>query len=146
MLERLHADKVMQQGARSSVVNGPFTGSKERRSFKPKVASSILVGRIPQGSKGGRVLPMLEPDARLAPRITFRAFPAIPGIDVPAPRSGDPTCLNTTGRLRHRRYELPCPATTLRIAPSAAQSYPQQKTLRPSKRFSLSCSTSIPPN
>jgi hypothetical protein len=36
----------MQQGARSSVVNGPFTGTKERRSFKPKVASSILVGRM----------------------------------------------------------------------------------------------------
>ena len=28
------------------MVNGPFTGTKERRSFKPKVASSILVGRI----------------------------------------------------------------------------------------------------
>ena len=46
MLELLHADKVTEQGARSSVVNGPFTGTKERRSFKPKVASSILVGRI----------------------------------------------------------------------------------------------------
>ena len=46
MLQELHADKVSTQGARSSVVNGPFTGSKERRSFKPKVASSILVGRI----------------------------------------------------------------------------------------------------
>ncbi len=52
MLERLHADKVSTQGARSSVVNGPFTGSKERRSFKPKVASSILVGRM--GSSAGR--------------------------------------------------------------------------------------------
>ena len=48
MLEHLHADKVKGQGARSSVVNGPFTGFKERRSFKPKVASSILAGRIPQ--------------------------------------------------------------------------------------------------
>ena len=28
------------------MVNGPFTGTKERRSFKPKVASSILVGRM----------------------------------------------------------------------------------------------------
>jgi hypothetical protein len=46
MLERVHADKVIAQGARSSVVNGPFTGTKERRSFKPEVASSILVGRI----------------------------------------------------------------------------------------------------
>jgi hypothetical protein len=46
MLEQLHADKVTEQGARSSVVNGPFTGTKERRSFKPKVASSILVGRM----------------------------------------------------------------------------------------------------
>lgn len=75
MLERLHADKVSEQGARSSVVNGPFTGSKERRSFKPKVASSILVGRIPQGSRGDRVLPMLEPNARLAGRTAFRALP-----------------------------------------------------------------------
>lgn len=51
MLERVHADKVIGQGARSSVVNGPFTGTKERRSFKPEVASSILVGRI-----GGAVI------------------------------------------------------------------------------------------
>lgn len=53
MLQQLHADKVHAQGARSSVVNGPFTGSKERRSFKPKVASSILVGRI--GGDSGRM-------------------------------------------------------------------------------------------
>ena len=32
------------------MVNGPFTGSKERRSFKPKVASSILAGRIGDGA------------------------------------------------------------------------------------------------
>jgi hypothetical protein len=32
--------------ARSSVVNGSLRGPKERRSFKPKVASSNLVGRI----------------------------------------------------------------------------------------------------
>jgi hypothetical protein len=74
MLEQVHADKVNGQGARSSVVNGPFTGSKERRSFKPKVASSILVGRIRGGSGIFRVLPMPEPNARLAPRITFRAL------------------------------------------------------------------------
>ena len=50
MLELLHADKVTEQGARSSVVNGPFTGTKERRSFKPKVASSILVGRMEESA------------------------------------------------------------------------------------------------
>jgi hypothetical protein len=33
--------------ARSSVVNGSFRGPKERRSFKPKVAGSNPVGRIP---------------------------------------------------------------------------------------------------
>jgi hypothetical protein len=76
MLEQLHADKVMQQGARSSVVNGPFTGTKERRSFKPKVASSILVGRIRGGAGIFRVLAMPEPNTRLAPRI---AFPTLPG-------------------------------------------------------------------
>jgi hypothetical protein len=52
MLEDLHADKVTQQGARSSVVNGPFTGTKERRSFKPEVASSILVGRMEELGQG----------------------------------------------------------------------------------------------
>jgi hypothetical protein len=36
--------------ARSSVVNGSLRGPKERRSFKPKVASSNLVGRIPRSS------------------------------------------------------------------------------------------------
>jgi hypothetical protein len=46
----------MEQGARSSVVNGPFTGTKERRSFKPKVASSILVGRMEEAqSRAGFV-------------------------------------------------------------------------------------------
>ena len=60
MLERLHADKVMQQGARSSVVNGPFTGTKERRSFKPKVASSILVGRMEESAGKCRPFPFVE--------------------------------------------------------------------------------------
>ena len=61
MPERLHADKVMQQGARSSVVNGPFTGTKERRSFKPKVASSILVGRIGGLGQGKRLAELSSP-------------------------------------------------------------------------------------
>ena len=66
MLERVHADKVIGQGARSSVVNGPFTGTKERRSFKPEVASSILVGRIGGGDSGRcRAIPMPEPIRRL---------------------------------------------------------------------------------
>lgn len=60
MLERVHADKVIGQGARSSVVNGPFTGTKERRSFKPKVASSILVGRI--GGDSGKCRPLPTPE------------------------------------------------------------------------------------
>jgi hypothetical protein len=75
MLERLHADKVMQQGARSSVVNGPFTGSKERRSFKPKVASSILVGRMGRSAGKCRPFPFVEPDLRLACKLAFRALP-----------------------------------------------------------------------
>ena len=75
MLQELHADKVHAQGARSSVVNGPFTGSKERRSFKPEVASSILVGRIGGDSGECRVLPMPEPIARPTSRSAFRALP-----------------------------------------------------------------------
>jgi hypothetical protein len=75
MLEQLHADKVTEQGARSSVVNGPFTGTKERRSFKPKVASSILVGRMGRSAGNCRPFPFVEPNARLVPRITFRALP-----------------------------------------------------------------------
>jgi hypothetical protein len=63
MLNQLHADKVTEQGARSSVVNGPFTGTKERRSFKPKVASSILVGRIPVPSVQWRFLASGKPNS-----------------------------------------------------------------------------------
>jgi uncharacterized protein len=58
------------------VVNGPFTGTKERRSFKPKVASSILVGRIEETSpmqvvdetliaEAGRRLAAAAPDAQV---------------------------------------------------------------------------------
>jgi hypothetical protein len=38
--------------ARSSVVNGSLRGAKERRSFKPQVASSILAGRTLENPHG----------------------------------------------------------------------------------------------
>lgn len=53
------------------MVNGPFTGTKERRSFKPKVASSILVGRM--GRSAGKCRPFRRRDpAKASPsaRIT----------------------------------------------------------------------------
>jgi hypothetical protein len=71
MPERVHAGKVSRQGARSSVVNGPFTGTKERRSFKPKVASSILVGRMGRSAGKCRPFPFVERDRRLAGELAF---------------------------------------------------------------------------
>jgi hypothetical protein len=53
------------------VVNGPFTGSKERRSFKPKVASSILVGRIPFHDM---IEPELRGDPTAFPDLTLAEF------------------------------------------------------------------------
>ena len=53
------------------MVNGPFTGSKERRSFKPKVASSILVGRIPFHDM---IEPELRGDPTAFPDLTLAEF------------------------------------------------------------------------
>lgn len=46
------------------MVNGSFRGPKERRSFKPKVAGSTPVGRIPWCSALYCVLPGAEPSLR----------------------------------------------------------------------------------
>lgn len=57
------------------MVNGPFTGTKERRSFKPKVASSILVGRMGRSAGRCRPFPFVEPDRRLRAGEGFRVGP-----------------------------------------------------------------------
>jgi hypothetical protein len=61
--------------ARSSVVNGVLTSPKERRSFKPKVESSILSGRIPRCSRQRRAFPGAEPFAPTPLESLFLAPP-----------------------------------------------------------------------
>jgi hypothetical protein len=56
------------------VVNGPLRGAKERRSFKPKVAGSTPVGRIPFSSVLCRFLALAKGISPFVPKPSSAAF------------------------------------------------------------------------
>ena len=79
------------QSARSSVVNGSFRGPKERRSFKPKVAGSTPVGRIPWCSvrrRGLRIAGLTSPRRYLLERETDELEDDLEAAGLPAPLIG----------------------------------------------------------